>query len=356
MGLFVRVGCSAIAGLLASCIQLDSSGVGSGFAEVATSTTATSTSSHGPTEDPGGSTSIGASGSTTRQDSTGPEADGTDSSSGESGELEPWPTGPFGGITRVDVLNTNANDDDPSLTADMLEIVFESNRSGNQDLYASSRSRVDDEWDPPQPITELNEVSTENTPELSADGLILMFSSTRRNRPDADVFISYRSSRNDPWEPPLEVTELNTSDEENAPTLIPTLQQIYLCSGRPSGLMGQNIWRADVTMDGAVLSFGPPEIVMDVSTDDNDCSTAVSPDGLVIVFDIADDQNTAIWEATRDSAGGVFGNAARHDELDVDGQSDQDPWVSPDGHVIYFSSTRPDNGEDNGQDIYLAER
>lgn len=51
-------------------------------------------------------------------------------------------------------------------------------------------------------------------------------------------------------------------------------------------------------------------------------------------------------------SGRVFGNATRLDELNVDGQSDQDPWISPDGRVIYFSSTRS-NG---GQDTYFAER
>ena len=352
MRLLVRVGGSAIVGLLGSCIQLDTSGLGSGAADLATSTTATSTSSLEPTEDPSGSTSIGASGSATSQDSTGPEADGTDSSSGGSGELEPWPTGPFGGITPVDVLNTDANDDDPSLTADMLEIVFESNRGGNNDLYSSSRPSVDDDWDPPLPITELNDDAHDNTPELSADGLIVMFSSSRRSGSDMDVFISYRSSRSDPWEPPQLVNELNTANQENAPTLTPTLDQIYLCSSRPGDLMGQNIWRSDVTMNEAELSFSAPELVMDVSTDNNDCSTAVSPDGLVILFDIVDDQNSAIWEATRDSPDGVFGDAIRLDELNIDGQSDQDPWVSPDGRVIYFASTRS-NGD---QDIYFAER
>lgn len=85
-----------------------------------------------------------------------------------------------------------------------------------------------------------------------------MFTSTRRAGSDMDVFISYRNSRSDPWEPPQPVNELNTIDEERAPTLTPTLEQIYLCSNRPSGLIGQNIWRADLTMNGAeLLSLHP---------------------------------------------------------------------------------------------------
>ena len=239
----------------------------------------------------------------------------------------------------------------------MLEIVFQSNRDNDdQELYWSSRDSVNEDWDVPQPIDELNDnannSTSENTPEISADGLVLMFSSTRRGGSDTDVFISYRNSRNDPWEPPELVTELNTSSNELAPTLTPDLQQVYLCSNRPDDLMDRNIWRSDVTINGAALSFSPPQIAMDLSTNEHDCTTAVSPDGLVILFDILDDENHAIWEATRDSPDAMFGDATRLDELNIDGQSDQDPWVSPDGHVIYFSSTR-DGGD---QDIYFAER
>lgn len=71
---------------------------------------------------------------------------------------------------RVDVLNTDANDDDPTLTADMLEIVFGSNRGGNQDLYSSSRPSLDDDWDPPQPVTELNDNANDNTPSSAPTG------------------------------------------------------------------------------------------------------------------------------------------------------------------------------------------
>ncbi|MEM9453284.1 MAG: hypothetical protein AAGF11_03840 [Myxococcota bacterium] len=359
MGLLFRVGGSIVVGLLGSGCNLDTSGVGDGSTGSPTgspaSTVAPSTSSPNPIEDSTGSTSSVASGSATGQGSTGPEADGSGSSSGD--ELEPWPTGPFGRITRVDILSTDDNDDDPSLTADMLEIVFQSNRdNGDDELYWSSRDSVNEQWDIPQPIDELNDntnnTTNENTPELSADGLVLMFSSTRRGGQDLDVFISYRKSRDDTWEVPLSVDTLNTSDEELAPTLTPDLQQVYLCSSRPGDLMRRNIWRADVMMNGAELSFSPPQIVMDISTNEHDCTMAVSPDGLVILFDIANDDNTAIWEATRDSPDGMFGNATRLDELNVDGQSDQDPWVSPDGHVIYFSSTR----DDGDQDIFFAER
>lgn len=364
MGLLFRVGGSIVVGLLGAGCNLDTSGVADGSTGAPTGppagTTAPSTSSPDPVEDSTGSTSIVASGSATSEGSTGPVAEGSDSSSSSTGEgeLEPWPTGPFGGITRVDILSTDDNDDDPSLTADMLEIVFQSNRDDNQDLYWSSRSSVDDDWNPPQPITELNDNAAENTPEISPDGLVLMFSSTRRGGPDTDVFISYRSSRNDPWEPPQEVSELNTTYAELAPTLTPDLQQVYLCSSRPDALVSRNIWRSDVTMNGPELSFSPPEIAMDVSTNADDCTMVVSPDGLVILFDIANDQNTAIWEATRDSPDGAFGDATRLDELNIDGHSDQDPWVSPDGHVIYFSSTRPDSDtdEDEDQDIYFAQR
>lgn len=331
---------------------LNSQGQGSGTSTStgAPQTMATTSSTRDPssegTVDPTAAATGG--GTTTSPGSTGPIAD---SSSG-TGEPEPWPTEPFGAPTAVGSLNTADNDDDPSLTADMLEIVFQSNRNDQgQHLYTSSRRSIRDEWDDPVAIDELNSDDQENTPKISPDGLTLLFSSTRRAGPDTDVFISVRPQRGDSWGEPQLVAELSTAEPDLAPTLTPDLAQIYLCSTRPDDSAGQNLWRADVTMNGAALSFGAPQPVTELNTDQGECSTSLSPDRLVIFFDRDNGAESSIRMASRSTPDEAFGESTPLEELNEEMSRDQDPWISPDGRVIYFSTTRM-----GSQDIYFAER
>src|SRR5688572_9556243 len=106
--------------------------------------------------------------------STGP----TDDSSGAD---VAFPMGAWTNITQVTELVVGAVNDDPTLTADQLEVYF--NSAGN--IYTSTRASMNDAWGAPQPLSAVNTAESENTPEVSADGLELFFS--RTNPTTADV-------------------------------------------------------------------------------------------------------------------------------------------------------------------------
>lgn len=114
-----------------------------------------------------------------------------------------------------------AEDDDPSVTADLLELYFDSTRpgsAGSGDIWVSRRSRPEDDWGPPEPVAELNSSAEETTPSISPDGLVLHFASNRPGgRGSRDVWVTRRTSREEPWSAPVNVAEINTELIDGAP-------------------------------------------------------------------------------------------------------------------------------------------
>src|SRR5262245_58586309 len=90
--------------------------------------------------------------------------------------------GPFRNVQPVAELNTTGNEDDPTLTADQLEIFFTSTRAGGlgaDDIWTSRRPSTSAPWGAPTLVTELSSPSRDLRPWISPDGLLLYFSSDR---------------------------------------------------------------------------------------------------------------------------------------------------------------------------------
>lgn len=101
-------------------------------------------------------------------------------------------------------------------------LYFNSNRSGNQDIYASTL-QPDGTFGQPQPVTELNTLATEQQVTISRDGLEMYFISDRPGstpnagsgvsgppgQPSPDIWVSTRGSTSDPWGTPQNLDVLN---------------------------------------------------------------------------------------------------------------------------------------------------
>jgi hypothetical protein len=97
----------------------------------------------------------------------------------------------------VQALSTAQTDLTPSVRHDGLEIVIASNRpggAGGQDLWAATRSTVNDSWSTPASLgMTVNSAANENFPSLSADRNNLYFNSDRPGGFGAtDLYISTR--------------------------------------------------------------------------------------------------------------------------------------------------------------------
>ncbi len=103
----------------------------------------------------------------------------------------------FGTATAVTELNdTTANDIQPNVRADGLEVVFSSNRSGTlggQDVWAATRSTLDAPWSAPVNLgAVVNTGAAETRPSLSRDGNQLLFGRAPGPEGGSDIYVSTR--------------------------------------------------------------------------------------------------------------------------------------------------------------------
>jgi Tol biopolymer transport system component len=108
--------------------------------------------------------------------------------------------GVWGPANPVEELNSGFQDARPNVSQDGLEIVFDSTREGGApDIWTARRSRLSRPWSAPRKLgTNVNSDAAESRPSLSRDGGRLYFGSTRVNG-QSDIYVA---NRFDPPGPP----------------------------------------------------------------------------------------------------------------------------------------------------------
>lgn len=176
---------------------------------------------------------------------------------------------PFGSPTRLNI-STSAEEFSPALTSDGLTLYF----TYDYDTYVSTRDSVVAEFAAPAPVAGINDVAGDYHPWISADGEVLYFNSERTG--NSEIFVTQRGPGGAFTDPVL-VGELNSDDTEDFPILSEDRLSIFFASTRPGGLGGPDIWtaRRSTTDDG----FGAPTNVEELNTTDQDHPGWLSPDG-----------------------------------------------------------------------------
>ncbi len=113
-------------------------------------------------------------------------------------------------------------------------LYFSSTSSGNHDIYMS-RQKPDGNFEAPVPVTELNTEFDDRMPNVSSDGLEVVFSSTRPTDANGtaafgsfDVYVSTRASTADPWSAPVNLgPNVNTAGSETRSTISADLKRLY---------------------------------------------------------------------------------------------------------------------------------
>ena len=106
--------------------------------------------------------------------------------------------GGFGPASPVDELNSTGNDIQPNVRKDGREVVFSSNHpypgaQGGQDVYVSTRERLDQPWSTPTNLgTAVNTAAGETRPSLSRDARTLYFGRTPGPEGMSDIYVSTR--------------------------------------------------------------------------------------------------------------------------------------------------------------------
>lgn len=251
---------------------------------------------------------------------------------------------PFGPPQRIPEIASAFEDDDPSMTADGLELYFGSARAGTVRTFRSIRASPSDPWSAPTEVTALGPQN--NNPRVSYDGLAIYFSSDRAPSEGVDIWRATRPSRELEFGTPERVVELSTPKRDFEPAVATTQSAAVLTSDRESG--DSDLFVAERRGDG---SFASP-VRLALSDDPlAHGSPWLLPDGLHLVYhrELGGMRRELLY-ATRSSMSEPFGAPTVLVELDTP-TDDQDPWLSPDGRTILFASDR-----DGNPDIYIATR
>jgi WD40 repeat protein len=262
-------------------------------------------------------------------------------------DAPPFATGPFKNVMKVSV-SSSAREDDVTLTGDMLEMYFESDRetSGQSDIYVSRRATINDTWSLPAKVSELSTSYHEGSMDISADGLTMYFASNRPPSTSMDVLVTKRADRSSPWSAPEVVASLSGSENDyDAQPWTDTV--LYLGSARGPAMGGSDVFRS--TRASAAGAWGTPMPVPGLSTSMYEGEAFADATGAIwFTGNGAGDDDIYRAEPNGD---GTF--KTPQVVMEICGPNvENDPWLSPDGHTIYFTSDR--NG--SSLDIYMATR
>jgi hypothetical protein len=273
----------------------------------------------------------------------------------KQGDIDAAP-GPFSDPVLIEeVSDPVAAEDDPTLTADLLEMYFESDRfDGLGDILVSRRNSPAEPWGTPEIVDELSDPTfDEETPEISADGLTIIFASGVR--PDSlggsDLYMATRPDRASAWSAPVHLVELSSTAGEGAAAVDASGLRLVLHSGRNGG--GTMLDLFEATRSTPDAPWSEPRRIDELSTAGTDGTPYLVGGGLVLYF--ASDRPDSLggldlYVATRPTLDAPFSEPEPVSVLNTPSDL-EDPWLSPDQRYIVFADTRSGMG-----DIYEARR
>jgi hypothetical protein len=263
-------------------------------------------------------------------------------------------------VTELAADLDTVNDENPTLTGDMLEIFFTSMRedpdaAGAEDVWVARRDNGSDEFGDPVLVTTVNTSNPESSPSISLDGQTLWIGVKRTDNDgylgERDIWRFARTS-DAPVEfgtPVLEANVNSTADDIPRPLGNGGLTMPF-ASRRDSDYYVTYM----ATRTSTTAAFGTPTIVEELLLDGYKTTDAfLTNDGLELYFVRGvDDLTGDIYVAHRDTTQSPFGEPIALSTVNTD-YDERDPWLSPDGSVLYFVSDRSAN---RPKRIYRAER
>ena len=145
------------------------------------------------------------------------------------------------------VVNTPMKEMNPAFHQPSRSLIFASNREGGiggADLWYSVLAEDELSWSSAvNSGTNVNSAFDDDHAEVSADGLTLYFTSNRPATTDGNnVWYCTRKSVTDQWGVPLELKPVNSDRDELAPALSSDQLTLVFCSEREGGFGDKDLW------------------------------------------------------------------------------------------------------------------
>ena len=193
-------------------------------------------------------------------------------------------------------------------------------------------------------------------PDISSDGLVLYFASERPGgRGNADLWMSARLTSEDPWGEPVNLgSPVNSSAADFSPSISADGLSLYFYSWRGSGQGKSDIWVSTRTSIENPWRT-PSNLGSSVNSNEEDRDPCISADGLTLYFTSNRGGNWDIYKASRPNLQTSWSQANIESVYRLNSpEADRYPSISSDGLSIYFSSYRV--GTQGFWDIYVATR
>jgi hypothetical protein len=244
----------------------------------------------------------------------------------------------------------------------VLGCATEADRSITGNLAADYTSHFST-WSEPENLgSVINTTFNEQGPTLSNDELSLYFGSDQPGGIGGfDIWVSHRACKDCAWETPVNLGPgVNTSSDETGPGLSVDGHLLFFRSTRPGGAGLGDVYlakRDDPKDDfgwGAPVALGPD--VNTVAAEAGAEFLQSAEDGAVnLYFNRAPPGGTAdLYAAAITRGGETRGPAVLISELSDLIATDQGPTLRSDGREVFFFSTRP--GGIGGADLWTSTR
>jgi hypothetical protein len=249
----------------------------------------------------------------------------------------------FGSPEVVAELSVLAKSDNPSLTADLLEIYFTASEvvGPGGEIWRATRHSASEPFAAPERADELraSDDSNETSPIVSADGLTLWFASDRAGGlGDLDIWVTTRSARSEPWSAPENLALLNSVGKEIPRPPGQRQRVMPLASDREAEGLYQ-IYFSERAEPAAPFEEPSPIGALE-QTGESTVDGFLTDDGLSLFYATGPAIGPAeLYVAARRSTAEPFERPAPLAELNTE-DDERDPWLSQDGTLFFFASDR----------------
>jgi Tol biopolymer transport system component len=263
--------------------------------------------------------------------------------------------------------NSAARDAGPFISRDGLRLYFgamgRTDSLGGFDLYVSRRASVSAPWGEPQNLgPTLNTSANDQSPALSADESQLYFYSDKPGgRGGFDLYVSRRKNTRDEssWQPPENLgSQVNSDAADQGPYLLEDeatrVVTLFFSSNRPGGPGLDDIYASALLPNG---TFGPPRVVLELSTPSRDLRPAIRRDGLELFLDSDRPGGIGsldIWVSMRRTKTEAWSTPVNLGPVINTAASDVRPALSFDGTALYFHSGG--RGGEGDFDLFVSTR
>jgi hypothetical protein len=260
-------------------------------------------------------------------------------------------------------VNSPANEQNAFLSKDELTLYFTSDRTGNLDIYVSHRASVSSAWEPPMNLgPPINTLSLDFGPNLSIDGHLLFFASTRPGgQGGSDIYVAWRSDPNDDfaWGDPVNVgPPINRTDNDQAPFYLQNAEDgsgnLYFNRGNMQAQLA-DLYYGSVTRKGQAA--GNVVFVTELNSSVNEFAATLRKDGREIFFASPRSGSLGgndLWTSSRQSIHHAWETPVNAGMPLSSTFADVTPNLSFDGRTLIFGTNRPLGL--GGNDLWMSTR